>query len=82
MRGEGMKEMLRRAARTFLQAAIGYVTANVAVTASGIANGRESLRNTLITLGTAAIACGIAAVMNLPDKNGNEVSDREDRDDG
>lgn len=63
-----MKEMLKRALRTFVQAALGYLCANLAVSVSGVSSGNESLRSVLITLFTAAVACGLSAVMNLPKK--------------
>lgn len=66
MRGDLMKETIRRALRTFFQAAAGYVAAHVTVTASGLASGHKTIKGALIALFTAAFACGIAAVMNLP----------------
>lgn len=63
-----MKEMLKRALRTFVQAALGYLCANLAVSVSGVCSGNESLRSVLITLFTAAVACGLSAVMNIPKK--------------
>ncbi len=73
-----MKEMLKRALRTFVQAALGYLCANLAVSVSGVSSGNESLRSVIITLFTAAVACGLSAVMNLPKKGewgcGGEVS--------
>lgn len=65
-----MKNSFIRAARTFVQAAVGYLAANVVMTVSGVGDG--SLRRTLATLITAAVASGLAAVMNMPhrDKNG------------
>ena len=74
-----MKETLRRAVRTFLQAAAGYVAAHAVVAAGGIAEGRESLRSVFITLFAASVACGIAAVMNLPGKTDNhDIGNGED----
>jgi len=63
-----MKETLRRALRTFVQAAVGYVVAHAAITAGGVADGSESLKSAIITLVAASVACGLAAVMNLPKK--------------
>ena len=67
-----MKEMIRRAMRTFIQAAAGYVAAHAAVTMTGVADRSESLRGALLMLITAAVACGISAVMNLPGGDGEE----------
>ncbi|MBR0303506.1 MAG: hypothetical protein IJQ80_06620 [Clostridia bacterium] len=67
-----MKEMIRRAGRTFIQAAAGYVAAHAAVTMTGVAGSSESLRGALLMLITAAVACGISAVMNLPGEDGDE----------
>ena len=61
-----INETARRAIRTFAEAAIGYAAAHLTVTASGIADGSESLKTALILLITASVACGIAAVLNLP----------------
>ena len=65
--GEGFKETFRRAARTFLQAAIGYFAANAALVSF---DDGTAVKRVLIGLVTSAAACGIAAVMNLPQKNG------------
>ena len=56
------KETLRRARRTFLQAAIGYVAANVAFVDFTATD--EVLSSALIGLAVSAIAAGIAAIMN------------------
>lgn len=70
-----MKEMLKRALRTFVQAALGYLCANLAVSVSGVSSGNESLRSVLITLFTAAVACGLSAVMNLPKKGESDCGE-------
>lgn len=57
------RETLRRAGRTFLQAAIGYFAANVAFidfTAT-----EDVLYSALIGLAVSAISAGVAALMNL-----------------
>lgn len=64
-----MKNMITRVTRTFLQAAIGSIAANLTLYAAGICDG-EPVKNVLITLLTAALASGLAAVMNLPRKGG------------
>lgn len=62
-----MKETLRRAARTFIQAAIGYVVVSVptVITADMEFN---AFKTALFGLGISAVSAGIAAVMNLPQK--------------
>lgn len=62
-----MKNTIKRAARTFFQAAVGYLTANLTVGISGMDAG-ESVKGVIITLITAAVASGLAAVMNLPSR--------------
>ncbi len=57
------KETIRRALRTFGQAAIGYVAANIALINWSDGGAWKSGVTALIT---AAVACGLAAIMNLP----------------
>ena len=57
------KETLRRAGRTFLQAAIGYIVANV--TFIDFTATDEVLYSALIGLAVSAIAAGVAAIMNV-----------------
>ncbi|PWM43105.1 MAG: hypothetical protein DBX47_07340 [Clostridiales bacterium] len=59
-----MKEWLRRALRTFLQTAIGYITTNLAVAAVDW-NDFNVVKSVLIGFVISGIAAGIAAVMNL-----------------
>lgn len=67
-----MKEMFRRAGRTFAQAAVGYIAANLVYVVNTNANDVHFLKNVFIGLGVSSIAAGLAAVMNLPRKeNGN-----------
>ena len=57
------KETLKRALRTFAQAAIAYIGVNlVAVDYSGE---KDVNKTALIGLGVSAVSAGIAAVMNL-----------------
>ncbi len=72
-----MKEMLWRAGRTFLQAALGYiiVTVPTAITADMEIS---AIRAALMGLGISAVSAGLAAVMNLPSKGGH-VTDADDR---
>ena len=57
------KETLRKAARTFLQSAIGCIVANIAFV--DFAGSKEVIRSALIGLAVSAISAGVAAVMNL-----------------
>ena len=60
-----MKEAFRRALRTFLQAAVGYIVMTVPTV---ITAGMEfdALKAALFGLGISAVSAGLAAVMNLP----------------
>jgi hypothetical protein len=58
------KETLRRALRTFLQAAVAYLAANAGHIALG--GDPQLLERTLVGLAVSAIAAGAAALMNLP----------------
>ncbi len=70
-----MKETLRRALRTFLQAAVGNAAANLAASATGIVKGGD----VLVAFIASCVACGLAAVMNLPKKDGGN-NDKENKD--
>ena len=61
-----LKEVLIRAARTFLQAAVGFIAANVVVYLSGMDGSSRAVKSAVAALITAAIASGLAAVMNMP----------------
>lgn len=61
------KETLRRAGRTFLQAAVGYVAANIAFIDFSAAD--DVLYSALIGLAVSAFAAGFAAIMNLEKPN-------------
>lgn len=57
------KETIRRALRTFVQTAVGYIAVNIAVvdfTASG-----EVIKSALVGVLIAGVSAGISAVMNL-----------------
>lgn len=56
-----MKDWLKRAIRTFIQAAVGYA---VVVVPNVDFNDTSALKTTLIGIGVSAVAAGIAAVMN------------------
>lgn len=61
-----MREWLRRALRTFVQAIVGYVAANLVCVIAGVEiSDGNALKTAIIGLATSAIAAGIAAVMNL-----------------
>lgn len=68
MKNNGIKNMIVRALRTFGQAAVGYLVANVALIKW---DDRGALKTTALTVITAAVACGLAALMNLP-KGGDD----------
>lgn len=56
------KETLKRTLRTFLQAAIAYIVANITLVDF---NDKSILKSAVIGLITSAIAAGISAIMNL-----------------
>lgn len=58
-----MKEWARRAIRTFVQSALGYLI--VAVPAVDFAAENSVIKSALIGIGVSAVAAGIAAVMNI-----------------
>ena len=57
------KEPVKRAVRTFGQAAAGYIIANLAVV--DFSSGKDVAKSALIGLGVSALAAGLSAVMNL-----------------
>lgn len=60
------KPCLKRAFRTFIQTALGYVITNVTLALSGLDfNDGDVVKNALIGLAVAAVAAGASAVMNL-----------------
>lgn len=65
-----MKEWARRAIRTFVQSALGYLI--VAVPAVDFAAEKAVIKSALIGIGVSAVAAGIAAVMNLGEGGENE----------
>lgn len=64
------KNFVKRALRTFLQTAIGYITVNI--TLIDFSNDRSVLKSTLMGILISAISAGIAAIMNLKGDNVNE----------
>ena len=57
------KETLKRVIRTFLQAAVAYIVANLAIV--DFSSGRDVVKSALIGLVVSAVAAGLAAIMNL-----------------
>lgn len=57
------KECLRRAWRTFIQAAVAYITVNIVLIDFG--EEKTVVKSALTGLIVAAVAAGLAAVMNL-----------------
>jgi len=58
-----MKNWLRRALRTALQTAVGYLA--VAVPSIDWSTEKSVLKTTLIGIGVSAVSAGLAAAMNL-----------------
>ena len=62
-----MKETIKRAFRTFVQTAIGYIVTNIAILSDPeTLQNTDILKTTIIGLIISAISAGLAAVMNLP----------------
>ena len=56
----------RRALRTFVQTAIGYLAVNVAVV--DFSADKAALKSCLVGLGVSAVSAGVSAVMNLKEE--------------
>ena len=67
MKAKNWKETLIRAGRTFLQAFAGYIVTNLVINASLLTDA-EAFTRWLVGFVGAAVAAGVAAVMNLPAK--------------
>lgn len=67
------KETLRRALRTFLQAALAYFAVNIAVVDF---SEKEVLESAVVGIVVSAVAAGLAAVMNLERKEGVQNDER------
>ncbi len=68
-----MKESLYRAGRTFLQAAAGYIAANLVFAVTSADPGDyDALGMSLIGLAASAIAAGLAALMNIKKDEDND----------
>ena len=61
-----MKEVLLRSGRTFLQAAVGYLAANLVYVVSSDTSDINYFKTALMGVLVSAVAAGLAAVMNLP----------------
>lgn len=61
------KTTLKRAARTFVQSALAYITVNVVYI---ITDDKVSVKSAVTGLVIAAVSAGISAVMNLEKKDG------------
>ena len=56
------KTYVKRALRTFLQTAVGYIAVNIAAT-------DLSVKSAVIGLAVSAVSAGVAAVMNIKEEN-------------
>lgn len=63
-----MKEMIMRSLRTFFEAAVGYLAANIAVAFVDNGENTDILKTAVIGVLVSSIAAGIAAVLNMPKK--------------
>lgn len=71
-----MKETIRRAGRTFLQTAVGYLATNLLLLLSETKD-IFSLKDAMMGLVCASCAAGLAAVMNLPKRGADEKEKEE-----
>ena len=61
------QQTINKAIRTFIQTAIGYAAVNIV--AIDFSASKQVLKTALVGLGVSAVSAGIAAVMNLEEKN-------------
>lgn len=60
------KTTLKRAARTFIQAAFGYVVANIGAYLAGVDFGdKDALTSAGVGLAVCALSAGLATLMNI-----------------
>lgn len=64
------KETLKRASRTFIQAALAYFSVNLAYVS--FTDDKVTVQNAIVGLVVSAVASGVAAVMNLEEVDGND----------
>ena len=62
-----MKNWVKRAIRTFLQAAVGYI----AVALPAIDFDGDGIKAALVGLGVSAVSAGLAAAINIKEDNDN-----------
>lgn len=67
-----MKEMIKRALRTFFQAAAGYMAVNITAALGDIGGDLSVIKQAFLCLCVSAVAAGLAAVMNMPRKSDND----------
>ena len=63
-----MKEMMIRSLRTFFEAALGYIAANLAVALADGTDDINIMKTALTGVLVSSVAAGIAAVLNMPKK--------------
>lgn len=63
-----MKEMIVRTARTFFEACVGYICANIALCLAGDNSDVSFVKTALTGLLVSSVAAGVAAVLNMPKK--------------
>ena len=61
-----MKNWIKRAVRTFVQTAVGYISVNIV--AVDWSADRSVVKTALIGVGISAVAAGLSAVMNYFDE--------------
>jgi hypothetical protein len=71
------REPVKRALRTFMQATAGYIAANIAVAVTDMEN-----NNAIKALFAAAVAAGIAAVMNMENVDDHNDNWKDDQNGG
>ena len=74
-----MKQSTKRALRTFLQAFIGYIAANIVCIIAGVdITTKEGAKYLIINLLIPAISTAVAKVMNLSEDEESEDDNYED----
>lgn len=62
-----MKNWMKRAIRTFIQAFAGTFSTGIAVSMSNVSD-MDTFQTALVSLAASGIAAGVAAVMNIKDE--------------
>ena len=71
---------LKRALRTFLQTAVGYIVTNLAMYFGNMDFGNEDLlKKAVCGLAVSAVAAGLSAVMNLDKKTDTAENSTENK---